>query len=635
MLTRSSVTWLIHRLAVMSPAELAWRAGSVLRSALDRLGHRLTGRWPRMELAPAAKFRFMVSESAWLFVPPVTVPTAVGGRLLEGQVPVFEHWAAWADDPGFWHTDVLSGATWPCDARQQPNYRPGNPTGDVRVVWELNRLQHLFSLATIASQEPLSSVAALTQIQNQVASWLRANPFPGGVQHVSAMEEALRVIALLHTFDLVRNSAVAQTRETFLVIFLSHGWDIERKLSLHSSAGNHTIAEAVGLLYLGLLFPEHQRAQRWIALGRDLLARESDRQVRPDGGPLEQATWYLLFIADLMGLAQLLLSHTGQPPIARMDAALVRARQFLGQLADIPAQLPRIGDADDGYALSPHLRISWPSSPVQRCHVTFPDTGVTVASFDGTDQLLFLHKDLGMAPNYGHGHSDALAIAWRWRGQEVLVDPGTYLYGGPAHWREYFRSAFAHNTAVVNNVDPIDQSGPFMWRSSYRSRVIFSKLDKELVSILALSDGYGRQGFTHWRGILYAKDRYLAIWDGMQGLPLNAQATLRWHVGGTMHSAADGAFDLAIAKDHSIRILPPSGSICTVRKAETNPVRGWRAPTYTSLQPSQTLECVLPATHSADAVTIFELGAEHAVGIEFREWLAECRERLADAGTTA
>ena len=41
-----------------------------------------------------------------------------------------------------------------------------------------------------------------------------------------------------------------------------------------------------------------------------------------DGGGIEQATWYLLFITDLLGLAQALLRHCGEAPEPAIDAAL-------------------------------------------------------------------------------------------------------------------------------------------------------------------------------------------------------------------------------------------------------------------------------------------------------------------------
>ena len=162
-------------------------------------------------------------------------------------------------------------------------------------------------------------------------------------------------------------------------IAAQHAPHIQRRLSLYSSAGNHTIAEATGLLYAGILLPEYPGAARWRETGRRLLRIEAARQIDADGGGIEQATWYLLFITDLLGLAQALLAHCGEAPEPAIDAALLRSRRFLNSLASGPDDLPRIGDADDGYALSPALRISWAATgddlPVQ---CSLPTAGLSL-----------------------------------------------------------------------------------------------------------------------------------------------------------------------------------------------------------------------------------------------------------------
>ncbi len=584
-----------------------------------------------MALAPWESFGFMVSDSAQLFVPPITVPAETAGRLLEGGVPAFGHWVTWRRETDFWHTDFLTGAVWPCHSGTKPDYRPGNSVGDARTVWEVNRLQHFVLLALVAHGAPANGTVARQLITEQLNSWVRANPFPDGVNHTSAMEEALRVLALLHTMDLMRDQLEAPAREQILLVLLTSAWNIERKLSLHSSAGNHTIAEAVGLLYLGLLLPEHRRAGQWTKTARRLLSTESARQVRPDGGPLEQASWYLLFITDLMGLAQRLLAHTTQPPIPTMDAAIIRARTFLNSLGDSPSTLTRYGDADDGYALSEYLNLSWSPAPRKPVRTVFPDTGLTVAAFEGHDQLIFLHKDLGMPPSFGHGHSDALSVTLRWRNQDVLIDPGTYLYGSDAGFREYFRSAFAHNTVTIRGADACVQTGPFLWRRGYQSRVVHDWPDAGSVAVLALSDGYAQAGFTHWRGILYKQNRFLAVWDGIEGQATARQVALRWHLAGTLTTTGDGALHLLLPAGDQIRIQLPPGATQTLRKSMT-PLRGWRSPKYGDVQSCETIECVLPDSRSPEAVTIFHLTSEAVEMNEVYLWVDRCRELSSRAG---
>src|SRR5690606_27758572 len=133
-----------------------------------------------------ADFRFMASGQPVLFLPAVREQDLPRDALLAGQIPVFDVLAAWRDDADFWHTDPISGAVWP--RQGAVDHRPGNPVGDVRTVWELNRLQHLFELASIAAREPALAADAGAVVVRQLDSWRRANPYPHGVNHRSAME---------------------------------------------------------------------------------------------------------------------------------------------------------------------------------------------------------------------------------------------------------------------------------------------------------------------------------------------------------------------------------------------------------------------------------------------------------------
>ncbi|MDP2324087.1 MAG: heparinase II/III family protein, partial [Gammaproteobacteria bacterium] len=295
-----------------------------------------------------------------LFRPPTRGRVHDTERLLSGEIPFHGRWAQWHPGAGFWHTDPISGAKWPpLKPGQRINYRPGNGIGDVRVLWELNRLQHLFLLARIAADEPSLREKALVILSQHLFSWKSANPARRGANSISALEQAMRLIALLHTYDLVRNWVTPEFRQAILDISLEHAMSIEQGLSLYSSAGNHTIGEAVGLLYAGTLLGECSRAKHWRELARGLLEHETRRQILPDGGGQEQSSWYLLYVIDLLSLAQLLLAHRDQPAIPEVETAMPAGRAFLSALGASPAEIPRIGDADDGFALCPDLDVAW------------------------------------------------------------------------------------------------------------------------------------------------------------------------------------------------------------------------------------------------------------------------------------
>jgi hypothetical protein len=68
------------------------------------------------------------------------------------------------------------------------------------------------------------------------------------------------------------------------------------------------------------------------------------------------------------------------------------------------------------------------------------------------------------------------------------------VYNGAPEWRSYFRSARAHNTAVVNGRDQAEQAGTFRWNTRWNCRVLNTG-----ESIQAEHDGY--PGVTHRRRV--------------------------------------------------------------------------------------------------------------------------------------
>jgi hypothetical protein len=355
-------------------------------------------------------------------------------KALSGKAPALGFSWRWQDDRSVWHDAPDSKKRWPAVFFGHISYRPGNKYGDARVVWEPSRLQHLVALALIArGASNRHAAAAVACLERQFLSWLDANPPLTGIHYVSAMECALRIIAVCHALDLVRHR-LARTSEVWMklpaMVFV-HASLIERRLSTHSSLGNHTIAECAGLIYAGCLFPELPRAERWRLLGTELLAEEAARQVLADGGGIEQAFWYHAFVVDLCGLSAALLERCDHRVPEPLSDAVKRGRGFLESFSPSASLLPDIGDRDGGWAVSPYLAISWPNT--RRCSgaKAFPVSGYTRVDLDRESNSFVVldHGPLGMKPGYGHGHADALSLTLYMRGQAVLIDSGTYGYG--------------------------------------------------------------------------------------------------------------------------------------------------------------------------------------------------------------
>ncbi len=78
----------------------------------------------------------------------------------------------------------------------------------------------------------------------------------------------------------------------------------------------------------------------------------------------------------------------------------------------------------------------------------FPDAGTAV--FDAPPFHLVISCSPGGASGWGvHSHNDLLSFELNARGEDFIVDPGTYVYTASVEERNYFRATAAHNTLLV------------------------------------------------------------------------------------------------------------------------------------------------------------------------------------------
>jgi hypothetical protein len=238
--------------------------------------------------------------------------------------------------PDWYFTHNDSELRWPQHHFSRINYRPGNPHGDVRFNWELNRLQFLPTLAV--SDAPLA--------RRLISDWSEKNPFLHGPGYLASMEVALRWISIYWTACLLGDSLNSGLQQTLTGLAIASGNYIENRLSTHSSAGNHLIVETVGLFWLGKALDKYKHASRWIKKARAILGQQVVRQISADGSGREQSFWYLGFVVDAL-LHYLLLEDRKKIS----DDVWLRIEKALGFIHDLTlpdGSFPDFGDRDDG-----------------------------------------------------------------------------------------------------------------------------------------------------------------------------------------------------------------------------------------------------------------------------------------------
>lgn len=471
-----------------------------------------------------------------------------------------------------WHLEPISGMRSPTRHWKEFDELDSSETGDKKVIWELNRHQHLFDLGA-AYKITGDQVYAATIVEH-LTSWIEQNPAGIGINWVSSLEVSFRVMSWIWALNLVADSPHL-TQDVLKNVFRSlyqHGWHIEKYLSRFYSPNTHLTGEALGLFYLGTQLPFFERSRHWRALGADILFDEATRQIRPDGVYFEQSTWYQRYTVDFYQQFFLLRDLQDQiKPDHREKEAGQRVRSAVEFMADITrpdGTTPLIGDDDGGTTLprrsgrSDDMRASiaaaagsyndptlkfiggdateclfWlyghdavekyrkmPSEEPSHLSKIYPDGGYMLMrdGWEPTDNFMVVDfGDLGGLAS-GHGHADTLSFDVSIGGRTTLVDPGTYTYHESREMRDLFRSSQMHNTISMNETSSSDPGGIFSWRSKAAGKLIAYTTDDRFDHLRAEHDGFESTvpGAKHERSILFLHNDYWIVHDlaGSPGL---------------------------------------------------------------------------------------------------------------------
>ena len=499
--------------------------------------------------------------------------------------------------------------------------------GDHKLIWELNRHQHLVVLAQ--AFRFTGERVFLDEVFSELESWLDANPFLRGINWASALEVGFRALSWTWLWLLVGDQFPQPLGRRFETALYRHGCFLEENLSVYFSPNTHLLGEAVALHALGVLFPAWPRAARWTESGSRVACEQIARQVRPDGSHFEQSAYYHVYALDFFLLHRVLAG-----PIAvgnAYDARLQAMAEYLSALLGPSGILPYLGDDDGGrvfHAYGDRARFGhatlatcaalfgrpeWLSEPENRPYAAacqaawwlgaragtpapvesappassrwFADAGVAVM-VSGDWQIVMKAGPFGEGSG-GHSHSDVLSLVARIGPREVLIDPGTYTYVVDPEERDRYRGSAAHNTIRIDGHDQARPAGPFRWEdkpaASIRQWTSSAQAD-----YLDASCAYA--GFTHRRRIRFLKSGYLVVLDTVEGPAGDHLLEQFWHLG-----AAEDAARLAFS-------------------APTGILAGWRSRAPAAREPARILQVTYRGTLPAQMAAVLDLTATPAPG---------------------
>lgn len=465
----------------------------------------------------------------------ITRTVELANDVCGGKVDVLGLGKVSVGHPPNWHLEPLSQTNWPISHYSQLDYIDAQHHTDVRLNWEINRCHQFVTLGQ--AYWYTQNVRYARVFQDQFTNWITSNPYGYGVNWTVAMEVAIRIVNWIWAYYLFRS--VSEISDDTLLQFVlqihAHATYIMDHLEFGRIPGNHYLANGVGLVYTGLLFPELRDSHRWLRKGLEILWTEIPRQFYRDGGNFEASIGYHRLSLDLcFSPIALCTLNDVQVPRNVLDR-MRRAFEFvLGYTYD-DGTAPGFGDSDDGRLLRLALRSHrdhrallasagtffgdkrliagsrgeyaeaiWflgkipetydRHSPVPQTSQGFRQSGLYILR----NEQLHLAVDagsVGRCGRGGHAHNDSLSFELRANGRNYIVDSATYLYTASLPERNRFRGTQAHNVICIDNAEMAewrDNRDPWGVKNQADPTVTTWYLDEDTTILMARHKGYTR-----------------------------------------------------------------------------------------------------------------------------------------------
>lgn len=377
-----------------------------------------------------------------------------------------------------WNDDFKTGNRWNTGVfylKQRKSTRKG---ADIKVPWELSRCHHLLWLGEaylLTNEERFAK-----EIVDEINDWIENNPFMYSVNWVCAMDVAIRAVNWLYSISFIIESPFVDdffVAKVYTSLF-QHGWfifnNLERTVPYSS---NHFFSDLSGLLYLSSLFCETERGKGWMKFVENEYYEEIRREFLPSGPQFERSVSYHRLVTELAIAPYCLLKRLGKVVPADIEERLSRMLSFVSNYTKANGRSPLISDNDDGRFL-PFVKRDY------RSHEYLIDTTSLEYRilFNGVDALHYckrkeskLYYDAGFAilrnndaylfvtngeqSEYDgpkkevgtHTHNDKLSFELSLGNDDLIVDPGAYIYTPNPVANLEFRSTIKHNTVLVDD----------------------------------------------------------------------------------------------------------------------------------------------------------------------------------------
>ncbi len=555
--------------------------------------------------------------------------------------------------PPNWHRNPLTDRQAPADRHWSEI--PDFAFGDIKLIWEASRFSPVYTL--VRAYALTGDERYPEAFWKLVEDWAEHNPPGLGPNWKCGQEATFRLMAWcfgLYGFAQSPSSTAERSRMLSVMVAVT-GERIEGNIGYAlAQQNNHGISEAVGVFTAGTLFPEFRRADLWRERGRELLESQARKQIYDDGSYIQHSTNYQRLMLDDFLWALRLAEINGARFSDQLYSRIRRSVEFLDTITDADrGRTPNCGN-NDGALVLPLTDCSYEDFRpiVQSAHYLtsrrrrfnagpwdeallwlFGEDAIGAESHEPTPVLnasvggyytMRGPKSWGMVRCTEYrdrpAHADQLHLDLWWRGTNITLDSGTYLYNPEPEWYDAFVGTAAHNTVSIDGRDQMRRFSRFLWldwpHGSVGRNVRIGAWD----CWEGEQNGYKDIGVIHRRCIIRRDDIWVVV-DDLLGEGLHV-ARLHWLLADFLQQinivagqvelntpAGTVRVNIAASTEPQISLVRGGQILAGRPSANSSLTRGWVSRTYLQKEPALSLALEVETPLPIRFVTVFEFGS--------------------------
>lgn len=451
--------------------------------------------------------------------------------------------------------------------------------GDIKFVWEKSRFSWLL---TVCRYDYHYDEDHAEFVFSQILDWIEKNPLNCGPNYKCSQETSIRINNWLFALSFYKQSE-ALTEDCWEKIMTSIYWQTDHVMkninfSRIAVRNNHAITETLTLYLMGMMFPMMKGAAAWKKKGKRWFEQEIDYQIEDDGTFIQDSMNYHRVVIQLLTYAIALADKHGEQFSGYVYDKAYKSLNFLFQCQEpTNGWLPNYGNNDGAlfFPLSNHdyrdyrpqldaLHGLLTGKPLYEeyledaqwvGHVISTDRKKYdriekqqgIIKYEKSGYYLIREKDTLSFIRCGlfktNGSTDQLHLDVWYKGKNVLMDGGSYMYNTDEATVRYFSGTESHNTIMLADYDQMQKGMRFIWLypPTLRNACLVEEKDTYVFKGCVNAFKHIGEGISVQRVVEKKKGTAeWAITDTIAGVPSNIIKRQLWHTDSEVEFSSDG-----------------------------------------------------------------------------------------------